>query len=484
MNGNMKSILFSIVISFLSGITGAAFFYVVNPFSNSSETQLEIVPEYGKNARNASITSGMAVNEDFVEASKLSTQSVVFIKTTSESRYYDEFDLFDFYFGDGPRNRNISGAGSGVIFTSDGYIVTNNHVVEDADKIEVIHQKRSYQAAVIGTDPSSDLAILKIDANDLPNIKLGSSRDLEVGEWVIAVGNPFNLTSTVTAGIVSAKGRDIQLLSGQFPLESFIQTDAAINPGNSGGALINVAGELVGINTAILSRTGSYTGYGFAVPVDIVAKIFNDIIQFGGVQKAFAGVEVSDLNTQIAKQFEIDSDSYDGAIITGVQKESAAETSGLEAGDVIKKINEEPVTSKSTYEELISYYRPGENIQVTYERNGTENTISLTLENRQGTTDILESEVYKSDFLGADLEPLSKVEREQLGIDYGVRILKIRGGLFSRMRLQEGFVILSINQQETKTAEDVESILESAGGRVTIEGISSDGRQGYYQFYF
>lgn len=480
----MKNILLSVVVSFVSGITGAAFFYMVNPFNSSQQEQLEVVPEYGKNARNASITSGMGVNEDFVEASQLSTQSVVFIKTTSESRYYDEFDLFDFYFGEGPRGRSISGAGSGVIFTSDGYIVTNNHVVEDADKIEVIHQKRSYQATVIGTDPSSDLAILKIDASNLPNIKLGSSRDLEVGEWVIAVGNPFNLTSTVTAGIVSAKGRDIQLLSGQFPLESFIQTDAAINPGNSGGALVNVAGELVGINTAILSRTGSYTGYGFAVPVDIVAKIFNDIIQYGGVQKAFSGVEVSDLNTQIAKQFEIESDSYDGAVITGVQKESAAEKAGLQAGDVIKKINEETVTSKSTYEELISYYRPGESIQITYERNGSENAIDLTLENRQGTVDILESEVYKSDFLGADLEPLSKVEKEKLDIDYGVRVLKIRGGLFSRMRFQEGFVILSINQQDTKTAEDVENILENAGGKITIEGITAEGIQGYYQFYF
>ncbi len=420
---------------------------------------------------------------DFVKASALSTPSVVYIKTVSDSKY-NEFSLWDFYFGDGPRGRKAIGSGSGVIFTSDGYIVTNYHVIEDAEKIEVIHQKKTYEASIIGTDPSADLAIVKIDAKNLPAIKKGSSKRLAVGEWVIAVGNPFNLESTVTAGIVSAKGRDIDLLGGQFPLESFIQTDAAINPGNSGGALVNMEGELVGINTAIISRTGSYTGYGFAVPVDIVAKIFNDILQYGEVQKSFTGLEVSDINTEIARQYDLQLDNFEGALITNVQNGSAASEQGLRKGDVIVKINNDPVTTKSSLEELLSYYRPGDQINLTYRRGKQLKEVQITLTNREGTTDILENEVFSAEKLGVDLEPISKIEKDKLGIDHGVRVVKVKRGFFSRLPIEEGFIITSINRQKITRPEQVEEILANIGGKVYIEGINKNGVRGYYSLYF
>ncbi len=421
---------------------------------------------------------------DFVKASQISTQSVVFIKTVADSRF-DSFNIFDLYFGDGWNNRKQIGSGSGVIFTQDGYIVTNYHVIENAEQIEVIHLKKSYEAKVIGTDPSADLAIIKIEGQNLPSIKRGSSKNLQVGEWVIAVGNPFNLQSTVTAGIVSAKGRDIDLLGGQFPLESFIQTDAAINPGNSGGALVNQAGELVGINTAILSRTGSYTGYGFAVPVDIVAKIFNDLIQYGQVQKAFTGLEVRNIDQETVEQFSLTTDNYAGALITEVQGGSDAQKLGLRPGDVIRKVNEDLVSSKNVYEELISYYRPGDKVKLQYTRNGQMREASITLTNREGTTGVLKSQIFSAESIGVDLEPVSKLEREKLAIESGVRVVKVkRGGLFARLRIQEGFIITSINKEKIETPQQVERMLSNLGGRVYIEGIDKNGVRGYYTFSF
>ncbi|MEO1654683.1 MAG: trypsin-like peptidase domain-containing protein, partial [Bacteroidota bacterium] len=420
---------------------------------------------------------------NFVEASRISTQSVVFIKTLSAGRSSD-FSLFDFYFGDGLGSRKSIGTGSGVIFTNNGYIVTNYHVIEDAEKIEVIHQKKTYEAEIVGTDPSSDLAIIKVEAKNLPSIKRGSARELEIGEWVIAVGNPFNLTSTVTAGIVSAKGRNIGLLGGQFPIESFIQTDAPINPGNSGGALVNIKGELVGINTAILSRTGSYTGYGFAVPVDIVAKIFNDIIQYGQVQKAFAGLEISEIDSETDEKLGLNLENFEGVVVTEVQEGSDAEKLGIKSGDVILKINEEKIDGRSAYEEMVSYYRPGDQLTFTYRRGANIKTAKITLTNREGTTGILKSEIYSAERIGGDLEPVSKIEKDKLGIESGVRVVKIRNGLLRRLRIQEGFIITSINKQEISKPEEVEQILSSINGRVYIEGIDKNGVRGYYSYYF
>jgi len=479
-----NEILRNVLISFFSGLLGAGMWVSVYPkFYVTKNTQSNI-PDYSKTAKATTNTSTMQANVDFVTASASSTKSVVFIKTLSDNRY-SEGDLFDFYFG-GSQQRQVVGSGSGVIFTNDGYIVTNNHVIENAEKIEVIHEKKSYQAKIIGTDPSSDIAILKIEAQNLPTIQLGRSKDLQVGEWVIAVGNPFNLTSTVTAGIVSAKGRDIQILGGQFPLESFIQTDAAINPGNSGGALVNINGELVGVNTAILSRTGYYTGYGFAVPVDIVAKVFNDIVQYGEVQKAFLGIAVEDLDSKLAEKYNLNLESFEGSVITSLQSNGVAAQAGLQVGDVITKINEDMISSKSSFEENLSYYRPGDKIRIYYQRGSQANLeAQITLENKEGTTNVIKSEVFSASKLGADLENLSKIERDKFGISNGVRIVKIRnGGLFSRLRLEEGFIILSINKKAISSPQEAEDVLTNAsGGRVMIEGINKDGVRGYYSFY-
>jgi Do/DeqQ family serine protease len=384
------------------------------------------------------------------------------------------------YFGGS--TQQVQGSGSGVIYSTDGYIITNNHVIDKSTKIEVVHEKKTYQAKIIGTDPSTDLALLKIEAQNLPAVKLGASKDLRIGEWVLAVGNPFNLTSTVTAGIVSAKGRNINIVNSQFPIESFIQTDAAINPGNSGGALVNVRGELIGINTAILSRTGSYTGYGFAVPVDIVKKIVRDLIKYGEVQKPFFGAEVDELNTSYSDKLKLD--NLNGVVVTYIQKEGAAEKMGLKKDDVILKINDYEINNKGNFDEYLSYFSPGDKIKIVYKRDNKIHEGTLTLTNREGTTDVLKRETYKSESLGADFEIISKVEKDKMGITNGVRIVKVGNGLIRRLSLTEGFIITSINKVPVSTPEEVVEILEKIRGRVIIEGITSNGQRGYYSYYF
>ena len=373
-------------------------------------------------------------------------------------------------------------SGSGVIYSNDGYIITNNHVIEDSDQIKVIIGKKEYDARMIGTDPSTDIAVLKIDASALPSIKFARSRDVRIGDWVLAVGNPFNLTSTVTAGIVSAKGRELNITRSMFPIESFIQTDAAINPGNSGGALVNLKGELVGINTAILSKTGSYAGYGFAVPSDIVKKVVDDIINYGEVQKAFIGADVLDIDAEIAGKLGID--DYSGVVVSYVHKDGAASKVGLKKGDIIIKIDGEPIDSRTEFEELLSYKSPGDKISVTYKRNGKIFNKTLTLTNKEGTTTLLRKEVYTSRTLGADLEKVSKVERDLLNIDHGVRIVKLRPGLINQMGLPEGFIITYINKVPIKDPETLTDILTKIRGRVFLEGVNKRGEKEYYRYYF
>ncbi|HAS44840.1 MAG TPA: serine protease [Microscillaceae bacterium] len=484
MNNTIKTIL----LSFISAIVGGYSFYLMskpsNPAQNHNDDRVidERTVSDTKMVNNKSIVE---LNGDFKKASKLATRSVVYIKTVSDAKY-NSYDMFDFFFGGrGGRGRKQLASGSGVIFTDNGYIVTNNHVIEDAETIEVIHEKKSYKAKVIGTDPSSDIAVLKIEAKGLPSITRGTSKKLSVGEWVLAIGNPFNLTSTVTAGIVSAKGRDIDLLGGQFPLESFIQTDAAINPGNSGGALVNIKGQLVGINTAILSRTGSYAGYGFAVPVDIVAKVFNDLVQYGEVQKAFTGIKVNDLSTKLAQRFDIKANSFDGAVITDIEDGSEAAKAGLKQGDVILQINNDKIDGKSGFMEEMSYYRPGDKLKVTYRRGKQTKMVQLKLRNREGTTGVLKRQIFYSKKLGVELEKVSKAERQKLRIEKGgVKVVKVRRGLFSRLRMREGFVITHINRQVVNNPKDVEDLLLDLQGKVYIQGVSKDGTRGYYQFYF
>jgi S1-C subfamily serine protease len=346
----------------------------------------------------------------------------------------------------------------------------------------VVHNKRTYQAQVIGTDPSTDLALLKVEASNLPAVKVISAATVSVGDWVLAVGNPFNLTSTVTAGIVSAKGRDIGVLKGQFPLESFIQTDAAINPGNSGGALVNLKGELVGINTAILSQTGSYSGYGFAVPSDIVAKVYNDLKQFGQVQKAFLGVQVSDVNEENYKKLELA--EITGVFIASIEGDGAAARAGLKQNDVILKINNKNITSKASFDEQISYYKPSDKITLQVSREGKIIEKTLELTNIDGTTSVIKREVYKAESLGAEFELIHKGERSRLGIESGVRIAKINEGFLAQIGMEEGFIVTSVNNVTVDSPQKLAYLLENTRGRVIVRGINKQGVASYYSYSF
>jgi serine protease Do len=485
----MKKYLLIILLAMVSGYGGAFLFNYQNHKSDSpasfiSTTNDTDSPQFEPMATSVSDNKGFLPesSDDFVEASRISTQSVVYIKNISERVYRQSF--MDMFFDMGGQSAETISSGSGVIFTDDGYIVTNNHVVADADRLEVIHGKNSYAAKLVGTDPASDLAVLKIEGKNLPAIPIGSSKNLQVGEGVIAVGNPFNLTSTVTGGIVSAKARALHIVKDKFPLESFIQTDAAINPGNSGGALVNRKGELVGINTALLSRTGSYAGYGFAVPVDIVKKIVNDIISYGEVQKAFTGVNVVDLNADIAKRLSLSVSNMQGVLVTDVQENWAAGGAGVKENDIILSIDNVPVNSKAEFDELISYRSPGDKIHVRWKSGSTIREKELVLTNRDGTTGILKTKIYSSEYLGADVEVVSKLERDLFDIDNGVKIIKLyAGGLLSQLDLEKGFIITSINEEKIDSAKTLVDVLSQAYGKVRIEGISNSGRKGYYSFY-
>lgn len=482
----MKNIIIVVFVGFFSGLGGAyTYLHWLHPdahdFLPDTAGAVQSPALLTKNAETAPNTpaGSLSLSDDFAEASARSTPSVVYIKTFTDNDYGRSSWLELFF--EGRSSQKVS-SGSGVIYSRDGYIVTNNHVIDGATRIEVIHDKRSYEAQVIGTDPSTDLAVLSVEAERLPAINLGSSRNLDVGAWVLAVGNPFNLTSTVTAGIVSAKGREINILQSNFPIESFIQTDAAINPGNSGGALVDRDGRLVGINTAILSRTGSYAGYGFAVPVDIVRKVVDDIIRYGEVQKAFFGADVIDLDDKIARQ--LGTEQLDGVVISYLQRRGAAEEAGLEKGDIIISIDGEALNSRSDFEEMISYRSPGDEIEVTYQRNEKRRKVRMTLRNRNGSTDIITRDLYRSEALGGELESISQVEAELLNIRSGVKVSNVKGGLLKRLGIEEGFVVTAINKRSITNPRELEEILTRIRGRVRIEGVNARGVKGYYSFYF
>lgn len=472
----MKNYFIILSVGFIAGLTGAYTFHTLNPLP---------IPRQEESFQNSHIFRSVFQTEnaeviatDFTLASAISTPSVVYITTVSANQNNNNW--FDWYFNGS--NNFIAGSGSGVIFSKDGYVITNNHVIQGAEKIEVVHNKTTYLAKIIGTDPSSDIAVLKIEATNLPAITIGNSSIVKIGEWVLAVGNPFNLTSTVTAGIVSAKGRNINIVNSSFPIESFIQTDAAINPGNSGGALVNTRGELIGINTAILSKTGSYTGYGFSVPVDIVKKVVADLIKYGVVQKAFMGAEVSEINSAVADQLNLE--NLDGTYITYLQKSSAAEEAGLLKNDVILKLDDKTMESRSDFDEYIAYKSPGEKIKITYKRNNSLKETYLTLTNEDGTSAIVKRELFSSTTLGADFGTIPKVEKDKMGLQNGVRIVNVRNGLISRLGLQEGFIITSINRTPISDPNEAIRILENLRGQVIIEGIASNGTRTFYQYYF
>ncbi len=471
----------TVFIGFIAGLAGAyAFFsYQVEkearqqkeqhyPVSENAPSEIyksntiEPVPESNNNLETL----------DFSLAARKATPSVVYINSISKgSPSYSPWDLL---FGGSSSQTQVS-SGSGVIFSSDGYIVTNNHVIEIAEKIQVLYNKKSYDAELIGTDPSSDLAVLKIKETDLPAISIGSSKNLAVGEWVVAVGNPFSLSSTVTAGIVSAKGRKINIVDARFPIESFIQTDAAINPGNSGGALVNKNGELVGINTAILSRTGSYTGYAFAVPIDIAKKVVDDLIKHGAPQKAIFGGSVIEYDYQNAQKYGLNADvkEFKGVLVGKVDRAGAADIAGLQEGDVIVKINNFETNSESAFEEELSYRYPGDKITITYLRNNKIGTTQLTLLNKNGDTSLVKRKIYVDNTIGASLE----------AVDYGVKVFKIKDGVFKKLGLQENFTIVYINRQRVKEPQDVIEFFSKYKGRVYMVGINSSRQEVPLSFY-
>lgn len=456
-----------IVIACLAGFAGAfvCIKLMVNPtFENQNPSELEKVSleNTSETYQSAHVSTSNTIADapvDFNVAATRAIPSVVYINSISQGASYSYWDML--FSGGAPQTRVSSG--SGVIFKSDGYIVTNNHVVGSAEKIEVIYNKRVYEAELIGTDPSTDLAVLKINASNLPAITLGTSQSLQVGEWVVAVGNPFSLSSTVTAGIVSAKGRRIGILEDKFPIESFIQTDAAINPGNSGGALVNKAGDLVGINTAILSRTGSYTGYAFAVPVDIAKKVVDDLIKFGIVQKGFYGGNVVDYDYQYARKYKLDVLDFNGIFLESVDDNGPAAQAGLKAGDIITKLNDLVVNSVSAFEEEISFHYPGDKVTIMYVRGGKTSTATLTLINRSGTTEKVKRKIVTSQTLGAQLE----------ATDYGVKVFKIGDeGYMKRLGMPENYTIISINRVKVNDPEDVIEFFEKYKGRVSLHGMN------------
>ncbi len=475
----MKKVFVTIALAFLSGISGA---YVFSRFNSTENTPSGFNPVSIKGLLanyNGKIAEG---NLSFVLASKVSTPSVVFIKTTAMVQQRNPFGwFFDGYDPFGSIGQ-VSSTGSGVIVRKDGYIITNLHVVKDASTIEVVlnNKKKNFKAKLIGTDPSTDLALLKIDADNLPAIVITNSDDLQVGEWVVAVGNPFNLTSTVTAGIVSAKGRNINIVNNQFPIESFIQTDAAINPGNSGGALVNLNGELVGINTAIFSKTGSNAGYGFAIPSNIVSKAVKDLIDFGEIQRGFTGLETSDIDEKSEAQNKI----TEGALVVMVTEDGPAQKGGLKPGDVILKIQDKPILSKATFDEHISYYRPSDKIKMSYIRNGQEKETTIILTNKDGEYALNKNRNVTSDKLGADFAPLSKTELQKYKITNGVKVSNIRQGLIANMNIEDGFIFTKFNGKICTDAAALISELENANGKLQIEGIGTDGGTRYYNFYY
>lgn len=424
---------------------------------------------------------------DFVSVSELATPTVVHIKTeiemASSGNRQEMFDPFGFF--DDPRFRqNVPqhASGSGVIIMNNGYIVTNNHVIENATKIEVIlNDKRSYDAELVGRDPETDLALLKIQEENLPFLSFGNSDDLKVGEWVIAVGNPFNLTSTVTAGIVSAKGRNINLLrqNSEYAIENFIQTDAAVNPGNSGGALVNTKGELIGINTAIASQTGSYAGYSFAVPVNIAKKILDDLRKYGEVKRAILGVRIQDISAELAAEKDID--GVEGVYIPEVVDDGAADKAGIKANDVILKIDGEEVNKASELQEEISKYHPGDDIKVTLKRDGKVMEKSVKLLSKDGKKEIsTETSREETVVLGGTFENLSHGEKMDLDIRNGVRISKLTKGPLKEKSVPEGFVITMIDKQRVYTTKDVSKLLENKKGSILIDGVLPNGDEESY----
>ena len=422
---------------------------------------------------------------DFTYAAESAVDAVVYVKVTStQTMQQSPGSIFDFFFGlpqqGAPQQREKVGSGSGVIIREDGYIVTNNHVIDGATKIEVtLNNNQKYPATLVGTDPATDVALLKIDATGLPVVPFGDSDKLRLGEWVLAIGSPYDLRSTITAGIVSAKGRSMPNYTGEFKIESFIQTDAAVNPGNSGGALVDKAGNLVGINTAIISQTGSYTGYSFAVPVNIVKKIVYDLMDFGTVQRAVLGITMQEIDDKIAEELKLS--SRNGVDIVEVSKSGAADAAGIKAGDVLIAIDSTMITNAASVQEAVSRFSPGDEAVVTVIRDGKEKKIDVKFKGtaKENGTKADDGSIA---FYGSSIKAASEDTLKNLGIMNGVEIVELGPGKLMEAGATEGFVILYVNDHPVKTPEDIIEIVRKSKRTVFIEGVTPSGKTGYFGF--
>lgn len=491
-NGKLLSFLL------LAAVMGSALTLGVYRYAGIEEKAT--VLKVAHDSTTPAVVSGFDENGDqlptFTYAAEKVMPSVVHIKSTvvrrnASSQRNNVPDPFREFFGDdffsNPNQQRSPrpqvGTGSGVIISTDGYIVTNNHVIDGAQDIEVsLSDNQSYKATLIGTDPSTDIALIKIDVEDLPAITLGNSDNVRVGEWVLAIGNPFNLNSTVTAGIVSAKARNINILRDQRAIESFIQTDAAVNPGNSGGALVDLNGNLIGINTAIASPTGSFSGYSFAVPVTIVRKVMEDLLQYGTVQRGFLGVIIRTVDGNLARAEGFD--FLKGVYVDSLMDNGAAKDAGVEKGDVIISVNDREVNTSSQLQAAVGTLRPGDDVKLTVMRDGDEKTLTAVLRNQQGNTDIVKKEEVVNKLLtnlGLELENLDTRAARKLDLDGGIKVTDIGDGIVSsQTRMREGFVITHVDGQEVEKVSDLEALLTDKKGGVMLEGVYEDQPGRYY----
>ena len=495
---NFGSLLLAAILG--SVITMAGYQWIVKEKSSVKIEHIDGVPTsqvaYRINEK------GEAVPLDFTGTAENVTNAVVHIRSTQtgESIRQPNDPVQQFFFGpNGPQQGPSVSSGSGVIINSDGYIVTNNHVVQDADVVDVtLHDNRSFKAEVIGTDPDTDLALIKINQKDLPYLSFVNSDNSKVGEWVLAVGNPFNLNSTVTAGIISAKGRNIGIVNSnsqngnngqRTAIESFIQTDAAINPGNSGGALVNLDGGLLGINTAIASPTGSYSGYGFAIPANIVSKVVEDLIAYGMVQRGWLGIEVGSVNSEIAKREDLDVN--EGAYVSGFAEngKSAAKDAGLQLGDVVVKMDDAAIKSSTALIEYVGRKRPGDKINITVNRKGKTVVIPVTLRNKDGKYGTVKREEKDAaTSLGIELQDMDAKKLKALDLQAGVEVKSLTNGKIAKYTdMHEGFIITHLDNTPIKSAKEVNERLKAkrSGDQVIIAGVYPDFPREYlYAFRF
>jgi len=469
------AIFMASLISAIIAIAGFSLFYDTEPSYDSFEERQNIKFKNTVLDPNIDIPDG----PNFVYAASLVTPGVVHIKTIKEPGGAGTYNPFEEFFNMPQRRQPEEAAGSGVIISDDGYIVTNYHVVEGSKEIEVtLDDNRKYDAKLVGEDPTTDLALIKIDEDGLVFIKYGDSDNLQIGEWVLAVGNPFELTSTVTAGIVSAKARNINILNRrEYGIESFIQTDAVVNPGNSGGALVNLRGELVGINTAIASPTGSYTGYSFAVPVSLVKKVMDDLLEYGSVQRALLGIQIRDVDADLAKELGIDETI--GVYVAAVNEGTSAEEAGIKEKDVIVAIDDIPVKNVAELQEYVARNRPGDKISVSFIRDGKRKTVTATLKNTMGDEKMY-SRTSSMEIKGARIREIDDGLKKKLDLNGGVQLNEIQEGPWKEAGIKESFIITKIDKRDIKTVNDLMAALSNKSGGILIEGKYPDSEDIYY----